>query len=195
MGIYYIMIKIMNAYSGNYITHLDKDLVLKPYEYNKDQLFTLDNLDRPQVDNLCMLPNNDSIELKPCSNTDKILYENNNIMFNNKCMDIDLKLHDCDGSREQEWVIQPENGESLDYRRQLNKGKFVVLVDKEDPWYINKDITTPVKVFTPPDIVVPNEPPFYYKQHYQIEGFNNINNYNIIILVLIVGLITLYFWI
>lgn len=78
-----------------------------------------------------------------------------------------LELHECTlndfdtsslDTHDQSWfreLVQHSN--ASEYKLDSIKGKTVVLVDSDDPWYVNKDITVP-------------------KKHVDMFGIDNVNN-------------------
>lgn len=80
-------------------------------------------------------------------------YDGDNITnSDSKCLDLSLQFTKCDDSIEQSWTLQNDNYENNDdYSRQKYKGKYVVLVDESNPWYLNKDITTVMNYIPPQD--------------------------------------------
>jgi hypothetical protein len=75
-----------------------------------------------------------------------------------------------------------------DYKWNKYKGKTVVLVEAEEPWYLNKDITT-LQVLKTLPAVKPT-----YNTHANVEHFNilNYNNYILIVLCVILAILLVY---
>jgi hypothetical protein len=145
--------------NGNYITHTPSGKIeLKTGEYSN-----LQNMDYSE-DGLLMLDNNcltidtdNSITLKPCDNSSKQKwYKSNNTFISadtNSCLTSNsdtVILDQCipsgseNDDKSQDWTtVNGDNNTSKqnNYRWQSYKGKAVVLVRSDNPWYQNKDIT------------------------------------------------------
>jgi hypothetical protein len=136
--------KILNKYTGNYITQINDELVMKTPDYAPNQIVTYDT-DKHNIH----IPSNTNATWYYNSDTNTIHDSEKNT---HNCLDVDLQFHPCDKSSEQEWVIQhndPVNSD--DYIRQKHKGKYVVLVRENNPWYLNKDNTVRMPFMEEPE--------------------------------------------
>lgn len=161
------------------------------------------------IDNKCLtFDNNDNVYFDDCSDKtlknqswDLNLDENKISPYNNKnkCLSSDAdKLKYCDSDESIYWNTEQNDVEhSDDYNLPQYKGKSVVLVDSNNPWYLNKDITIPMNYYNnlkltgeqyhnsavfPPDKKV-------YERFTQLKKKNNECQNHVIILLFIIFLI------
>lgn len=151
---------------GKYITHSingEDILTLRTKEYKNQQQVSYNPQGELVMDNKCLTANDDlSVSLKNCSPTDQFYRDYNTkqkwyptknkivSQYNDKCLtaesDDTLKLNDCNGAENQNWSYeQTAQTDPRDYSWKNYKGKMVVLVHSEDPWYVNTDITEQVQ--------------------------------------------------
>lgn len=85
---------------------------------DKNQSWTLDNkkVYSSSSPDLCLFSQNETVELKKCSDDENSI----------------LNIEDSDTERTSDYVLKKY------------KGKTIVLVDSDNPWYLNKDTTIPM---------------------------------------------------
>lgn len=140
----YMDIKLIN-YDGLILSNINGKAELKNYEYDNYQNINRIN-EEININNLCLTNNKGNILFSECTNSDsqKWIFENNNLIskIDNKCLsypNLILSLKDCNEGNNY-WNIKDTN---------INgnlKGKYVALVNSENPWYINKDIVDPIEI-------------------------------------------------
>lgn len=91
----------------------------------KDQMWSLDNnkIYPDSAQNMCLFTNNEKLGLKKCQEDDQNGSDDN----------IKMSIEDSDTEK------------TSDYRMKEYKGKTIVLVESDNPWYLNKDTTIPMK--------------------------------------------------
>jgi hypothetical protein len=168
---------------GRYITKSleNKNANLKSDEYREFQKVQYAVDGTLKIDGSCLTATStDTIDIVPCDNTSDQKWAKSNSTFvsmsKDKCItstpDKDtayltdcVSPHDEYSDRSQVWtVVDTEN--SLDTKSVLTdktwktqKGRAVVLVRADNPWYLNKDITTPLQ------FVEEKEPEAYSEKH------------------------------
>ncbi len=90
----------------------------------KNQLWNMDNdkIYPHSAPNMCLFSDNEKVELKDCFDDNGSNDEN-----------IKMSVEDQDTER------------TSDYQLKKYKGKTIVLVESDNPWYLNKDSTIPMK--------------------------------------------------
>jgi len=148
-------IKLLDM-SNKFITSVDNMPVLKSKQSNLNQQFTYNSQGEIILDDKCLSykPNNsvyfsscnDGQEQKwnfdyniisPKSDPQKCLTSNNDKVSVEQCKQ--------DGDDSQIWDVEYESKTPNDFSWNSVKGKSVVLVQSDDPWYINQDTTIPMK--------------------------------------------------
>ena len=83
----------------------------------------------------------------------KWIIANNNVSPSNdlnKCLESgendNVLIGNCNDSDEQIWIIEDTDDIESDYALNKYHGKTVVLVESDNPWYINQDVTIPQKM-------------------------------------------------
>lgn len=140
-------------YDGKYISSDYSHIKLLGKDRSHDQHITYDIQGKLIVGDKCMTVNDNSndVLLQTCyeNNIKQIWYPvNNNLISQYKNTDCLTSSSDsvvtkkCDGSNEQKWTYEePTSVDQTEYIWGKNKGRTVVLVDSDNPWYVNKDIT------------------------------------------------------
>jgi hypothetical protein len=142
----------LKDYDNRYITNLDDDLVLRDKNYERYQQIIYTSNGELNINNKCInMEDNGKLSLKKCENKieQKWYPIDNNIVSekNNQCISSinqELLVDDCSNlDREtKEWTFENISGFGVnDYQYPKNRGKRVVLVNSDNPWYVNKDIT------------------------------------------------------
>lgn len=160
--------KLMDT-NGNYLTESiinNNKLELKSDEYSNLQKmrYTVDGL--LKLNNKCVEANNNEINLNKCNNRieQKWSKKNNTIksQADNKCITSEpdtntIKLLECKNPENQEedqsqtWTYIKSDEDSINtninnHSWRSHKGKSVVLVNSDNPWYHNKDMTGEMKL-------------------------------------------------
>lgn len=196
-----------------YITKMDDDVKLKNKIYNKNQKISYNTQGELIMDDKCLTYNNNKIYFDKCNNkTDQMwdIYDNNIHPLENpeKCLSSfgdNIEMKDCaDNSEASIWNVEnSDSDKSSDYRLPEYKGKTMVLVDSDDPWYLNKDVTLPIIYNKKLDLTGKKYQKFASydnKLHEGREMFNNLNNDNtnntqsqiVYLLILIIVILCIY---
>jgi len=149
-------IKLTNI-ENKYLTMIDKKPKIKSKIFSKNQKISHGKNGELIVDGKCLFGTlNDNLYFGNCDSNDnnnddnKWIIDTNNKNVrnkNNKCLtsndDDDIILKTCDNSiSSQLWDIENSDIQSpSDYSYQNYRGKSVVLVDSDNPWYLNHDTT------------------------------------------------------
>jgi hypothetical protein len=178
--------RLLNNELGSYLSFTELDgLKLTSDEYASYQKLKLKN-GLLEIDGKCItLDNNGEIKLDKCELVnDKSIWgvsDNSVISLNTgKCLDVALDnkkliLNDCklkSNSATMDWSLKDidnindlgedeEENHLYDKRWPTYKGRSVVLVNSDNPWYLNKDITLPQKIN-------PEAVPLEYDEHTNI---------------------------
>lgn len=143
--------------SNKYITNVDNKALMKSKLYSKNQQLLYSSQGEFIVNDKCLTTNMDGdlVYFDDCKKDKNQTWElyNDKITLSeqkNKCLTSDngnLKVLECKNDNEmQNWnVEQPDVNKSTDYVLPKYKGKIVVLVESDNPWYLNKDITIPLQ--------------------------------------------------
>ena len=135
--------------SNKYITNNDDNKIsIKSKQFGLNQKFSYNAQGELVSNNKCMTSKNDSVYFDDCNNNDsqkwKIddgkIYSEENV---DKCLesvDGNAVLKNCDNSEFQQWNKENDNDNTTNYFSwQKFKGKNVVLVESDNPWYLNKE--------------------------------------------------------
>lgn len=152
--------KLLNE-NGKYLTAVDEDIKVKSKLNNKNQSFKYTVQGDLIVDGLCVTNNGKNLNLDSCTGEEHqnwVLTNTGKIKSEEYCLTADssdnVSLKVCDSSDGQEWDIEEDNdSRSSSYTWDKFKGKTVVLVEAENPWYVNKDITIQKKYNKEPQIL------------------------------------------
>jgi hypothetical protein len=163
------LLKIASA-GGKYITRVDNDIVSKPKlktkQHGKNQSVTYNTQGELIVGGKCLTYKNKpnpELFFSDCDKSDtnqKWHFADGQISPKSEltqCMapvtslgssqQDEISVKNCDNSDEQTWDTEnPSISTSTDYSVDEYKGKTVVLVEADDPWYINVDSTIPTPV-------------------------------------------------
>jgi Ricin-type beta-trefoil lectin domain len=142
--------------SDKYLTNIDDKAKMKSKVYSKNQKVLYNIQGELMVDDKCLtsdISGNDVYfdECRKDKNQAWQLYDDKIVLSEDKskCLTSDntqLKVTDCDNKNEmQSWNVEhPDVNKSTDYILPKYKGKMVVLVDSDHPWYLNNDTTIPM---------------------------------------------------
>lgn len=146
-------IKLSNM-SGKYITvdNETKNIKLKSKNKSSEQLLSYSTQGELIMKNKCVTKPqevNTPLYLSDCvgSNNQKWIMSGNSLKSDdNKCVSYDdsntIVSKSCDNSDEQSWQSEMSSESSTDSIKWTDYfGKTVVLVEADDPWYLNKDTT------------------------------------------------------
>lgn len=142
--------------SNKYLTNIDNEAKMKSKLYSKNQQVLYSMQGELMVNDKCLTSDisGNNVYFDECrkdKNQSWELYGDRITLLNgkNKCLASDdekLKVIDCSNNNEmQSWNIeQPDVNRSSDFILPTYKGKMVVLVDSDKPWYLNNDTTIPL---------------------------------------------------
>ena len=189
----YSKLKLTN-YNDKYLTKINKKAKLKPKLYSKNQQLTY-NLDgQLKINNECLTNINDNLEFSECDkmSSQKWTISNNKIhpfTSSTKCVTTDNndnlyieKCHtplftDTSPEPEQYWNFeQSDHLKSSDYTLPQKNKKTLVLVDSNEPWYLNVDMTEQTQYIKPQHGKFFNKQKTNYQNYadYKIEDFTNV---------------------
>lgn len=147
--------KLINS-NGNYITNIpDSEEVILKEKLNKlGQVVSYNAQGELIIDGKCLTTNDgENVLVTTCSNNDnqKWSLDNNGKVrsHSGKCLtslndEKKIRLEDCENDDStQEWISESSSSTNSDYEWDYYKGKTVVLVGSDNPWYINKEFTVP----------------------------------------------------
>jgi hypothetical protein len=136
-------IKLVNN-SNKYLTNSDDNyLEVKSKQTGLKQKFSYNVQGELVTNNKCVTANDDSVYLGSCTDADTQKWQYNNGIITpqdktDKCLEAvngKIVLKNCDNSEFQRW--NKENTDENDnFTWQKYKGKNVVLVESDNPWYL-----------------------------------------------------------
>jgi hypothetical protein len=156
-----ISIKLTNQ-SNKYLTMINDNPKMKSKHFSKNQSVSYNAQGELIVNNKCLTNNDERVYFDKCDDDckNKQMWEiKDNKIFpanspemclsynveNNK-NDDNIKLEKCSETNSQIWNIEDSDvARSQDYNQLKYKGKTIVLVDSENPWYLNYDTTIPIE--------------------------------------------------
>lgn len=159
--------KLIAFYDEKYITSIDSDstnnnnlLKMRSRDNNNYQYINYSASGELKIGDKCISSagNNHPVNLQECNDSDlsqKWYMYNNNIVSHqdNTCLTLDetgenIKVSDCENSNSnQVWVKEkPEVIEPTEGRWYPSKGKNVILVDSDNPWYLNNEFKEEAKI-------------------------------------------------
>jgi hypothetical protein len=138
----------------------ESKLSLAPKNKNTTQKINYSVQGELIIDDKCLSVNNNdkSVFLEKCNDTlEQKWFPYDGVVvsqYDNTCLDTDgqdIVKSKCNNSQTQKWSIENQSDTDTDYSWNYNlssdqKGRSVVLVKSDNPWYINKDITEIKKV-------------------------------------------------
>lgn len=150
-------IKLSNV-SGKYITIDDdtKNIKLKLKNNSSNQLLSYSAQGELVIKDKCITQpsgSKNTLYLSDCigGENQKWNIEGNSIKTEsdkNKCVTYDtseiLVSQECNNSDEQSWQTEQSDSSTDSFKWTDYFGKTVVLVEADDPWYLNKDVTIPM---------------------------------------------------
>lgn len=150
----------LSSISNKYITSLDTKAILKTKHHDNnqsilynaqgelivnDKCLTYDNPDKPAYFTACGSDNKNQKwnfaynTISPQYDQDKCLSLTN---------DENIYVKGCDQNNDnQSWNIESDNSSPNDFEWNKFKGKTVVLVESNNPWYVNQDTTIPAEYY------------------------------------------------
>lgn len=138
------------------LTKKEKNIEFSKCEKNKNQFWNIDKNKIFPVSNpdLCIFSDKENIELKKCTDDEKTI----------------MNIEDSDTDK------------TTDYRLKKYKGKTIVLVDSDNPWYLNKDTTIPMdfhnELVSTPKLYRDNADYSDFSNN-EFEHFKTTNSFNI----------------
>ncbi len=222
----------LSSMSGKYITIDDntKNIKLKSKNKSSNQLLSYSTQGELVMKNKCVtqpVGTNNPLYLSDCvgSDSQKWNITGNSIQpesDDTKCMSYDdsetLVTKSCNNSDQQNWQTEQSDTSTDSFKWTDYFGKTVVLVEADDPWYLNKDITIPMEYlkqqnlqdiyyrqnadYKPNHIIDESVPDLGYGYSYasragvpcqKIEGFNEGQNDASNILLLLMCILILIF--
>lgn len=151
----YRNVKLLND-NDKYLTFVDSDVKTKPSNNSLQQSFSYNAQGELTTDGKCLTYNNNSVLVETCdkqhsNDNQKWLLTQNKILPSNdfgKCLEVsnnnpNVYLRECDdASKMQNWSTEnTDSNSSDDYVWDKYQGKSVVLVENDNPWYVNTDTT------------------------------------------------------
>lgn len=142
--------KLMNS-DGNYMTEINNELTIKPKNKDQHQEVSYNAQGELIINGKCLTKENNNIKLEKCEGNKKqkwIPRDNNISTYDeNNCItssDSNVSLKPCyPDNINQDWHMEEsDTSKNTDYSLRKYKGKTVVLVEADNPWYVNKDSTT-----------------------------------------------------
>jgi hypothetical protein len=168
-------IKLTNV-ENNYITMVNGKPKLKGKRYSKNQLISYNAQGELMINDKCLTKNQNEIVFSDCTKQDNQMwkiYEDkiSPSADNNKCLtsnNEEIILSECNNTDVQSWNMEyPDINKTTDTHYPEQKGRSVVLVDSDNPWYLNIDTTIPLLYDT--KLNLEN---MKYKNHADIEEYN-----------------------
>lgn len=149
--------------SGKYVTLMPdkKNIKLKSKQNSEKQTLSYNAQGELIIDDKCLsYSDNNSVYFDNCSddNNQKWTISDNKISssVSGKCLETngeEIYLQNCSDI---EWNVEDSDvSTSSDYTWNKHRGKTVVLVKSDNPWYINQDVTEPMK-YTNPESLTQN---------------------------------------
>jgi hypothetical protein len=141
--------------NDSYITNDNGSLYLKPNNNSKSQKITYSINGELQMDDKCISAIDDNIGIQPCDNNlpqKWYTYQDKYIsMSDGKCLtnkDGKIKKENCSKNNNQKWFTDDYDTVLEDSQESVGswetaKGKKVVLIQPDNPWYINKKKSMP----------------------------------------------------
>lgn len=203
--------KLLNN-DGLYLTKNENDAKLKVinrnYKNNQEAKYSVQG--ELILDNKCLTNNNRTLAVEDCNGNIKQKWFpfGNSIIsqYDDTCLattEDSVNTSNCNNTENQEWTKEkPDIATNNDYSWSNINGKSVVLVESDNPWYLNKDLTI-IATQKEPDTQELNQVS-YSRARYNIptitnneeviETFdsNESNDDNNIILIIIIITIILY---
>lgn len=141
---------------GKYLTKIDDTVKVKSKLDDQIQTFKYTAQGDIIAGEECLVNNNNNLLLTECNDKSSIWTIDDGLIKTKSqpmCLTSDsndnVSLKTCMPSKEdQEWDIENESSTSS-YAWNSYKGKKVVLVEADNPWYVNKEITTRLKIIPP----------------------------------------------
>lgn len=144
--------KMMNN-NGEYLTRINNRAELKTnIATSKSQTVAYNAQGELTIDGACLTRGNDRVDFNKCTGSPDQIWERVGSKWTDSesCLattESDISMKACqEDDTDQIWNIVNTDNENTDYRWNTYKGKNVILVESENPWYINKDITHPMKI-------------------------------------------------
>ena len=154
-------IKLMTP-SQKYLTVIDSDVKIKNSQQSLSQTFSYNAQGELTTDGKCLTYNDASVSAEECDSEhsnkrQKWLLSQNKILPSNdfeKCLETPTSnngkvyLKQCDDtSLNQSWSTESSDSDvsensSTDYNWDKYHGKTVVLVENDNPWFVNDDVVT-----------------------------------------------------
>lgn len=150
-------IKLM-SYSGNYLTFVDSDVKTKQRQKSLQQSFAYNAQGELTTDGKCLTYAENNVSAETCdeqhlNKNQKWLLSHSKILPSNdfgKCLEVgktnpNAYLRECDNtSQNQDWSTESPDSDAnadTDFIWDKYQGKTVVLVENDNPWYVNTDTT------------------------------------------------------
>lgn len=183
-------IKLTNI-SNKYLSMIDDKPKMKTKIYSNDQTISYNTQGELIMNDKCLTHKSGKVYFDKCKNEKKQSWKinNNNIYpseFPQMCLSSsgeDVSLKKCSDEDQNKWIIEESDIEkSSDYNPIKYKGKTIVLVDSENPWYLNYDSTIPIEYQKKQNITEKqyrNESDFGSYENLEFEYFSdNVNKKN-----------------
>lgn len=194
------IIKLSNI-SNKYMTMIDGQPKMKDKIFSNNQSVSYSTQGELIIDDKCLTQESGKVYFDNCKNEKKQLWKiNHNKIYSMESPEIclstsgeNIKLSKCSEKDENvdvsvdenvdvsidenKWSVEESDVEKTsDYKPIKYKGKTIVLVDSENPWYLNYDTTIPIQ-YNKKQIMTPKHyrenSDFGSHENLEFEHFNN----------------------
>jgi hypothetical protein len=186
-------IKLTNI-QNKYITNIDGKPKMKNKIFSNNQSISYNTQGELIIDEQCLTQNSGKVYFDKCKNEKKQLWKiNNNKIYSVESPELclsssgeNISISKCLDENQNDdsntWTIEESDVEKTsDYKPIKYKGKSIVLVDSENPWYLNYDTTIPIEYYKK-QIMTPkqyrSDSDYGSNENLEFEHFNNNKNNN-----------------
>jgi hypothetical protein len=190
------IIKLTNI-PNKYMTMIDGEPKMRNKIFSNNQSVSYNTQGELIIDDQCLTQKSGKVYFDKCKNEKKQLWkiDNNKIYSLNSpemCLSTlgeNVTIKQCSNNENEneneddnKWIIEESDIEKTsDYKPIKYKGKTIVLVDSENPWYLNYDTTIPIEYSKKQDITQKqyrNDSDYGSDENLEFEHFNNNNKNN-----------------
>jgi hypothetical protein len=183
------IIKLTNI-PNKYMTMIDGEPKMRNKNFSNNQSVSYNTQGELIIDDQCLTQKSGKVYFDKCKNEKKQLWkiDNNKIYSLNSpdmCLSTlgeNISIKQCSDEDDNKWAIEESDIEKTsDYKPIKYKGKTIVLVDSENPWYLNYDTTIPIEYYKKQNITQKqyrNDSDYGSDVNLEFEHFNNNDKYD-----------------
>lgn len=180
------IIKLTNI-PNKYMTMIDGEPKMRNKIFSNNQSVSYNTQGELIIDDKCLTQKSGKVYFDKCKNEKKQLWkiDNNKIYSLNSpemCLSTlgeNITIKQCSNNEDEDdnkWTIEESDIEKTsDYKPIKYKGKTIVLVDSENPWYLNYDTTIPIEYYKKQNITQKqyrNDSDYGSNENLEFEHFN-----------------------